>query len=217
MANKKVFVADDHHIVRQGLIKLLETEKSIRIIGECGDGLVALQMIRELKPEIAILDISMPGMNGLEIVKQVKQDKLPIEFIILTMYDDEEYIHEALDHGVKGYLLKENAVADLLTCVSCVAQGKYYVSSLISEYLVHRDSKIKQLECEHPGLGKLTAMEKRILKLIAENRTSKEIAEQLFISPRTVENHRNHICEKLDLKGHHKLLQFALEQKNYLS
>ena len=212
----KVFVADDHQIFRQGLLKLLESERSMKIVGESGDGLEALQMIREQKPEVAILDISMPNMNGLEIVKQIRKEELPVEFIILTMYDDEEYFNEAMDVGVKGYLLKDNAISDLLRCVKCVTQGKYYVSPLISEYLVNREEKVKQLRHEHPGLDRLTTMEKRILKLIAENKTSKGIAKELFISYRTVQNHRTRIGEKLGLKGHHKLLQFALEQKNYL-
>ncbi len=211
-----VFVADDHQIFRQGLIKLLESEASIAVVGESGDGADALQMIQELQPDVAILDISMPNKNGLEIVEQLKKDSRSVEFIILTMYDDEEYFNEALDCGVKGYLLKENAISDLLKCVACVMQGKHYVSPLISEYLLHRDDRIKKLRYDRPGLDKLTAMEKRILKLISDNKTSKEIAEQLFISPRTVENHRQHVCDKLGLKGHHKLLQFAIENKSYL-
>jgi len=135
---------------------------------------------------------------------------------ILTMYDDEEYFNEALDCGVKGYLLKDNAIADLLHCVRCVTEGKYYVSPLISDFLLNRKQKIIDFKCENPQLTKLTEMEKRILKLIAENKTSKEIAMELFISYRTVQNHRTHVCEKLDLKGHHKLLQFALKNKAYL-
>lgn len=211
-----VFVADDHQIFRQGLIKLLESEASIAVVGESGDGAEALQMIQELKPDVAMLDISMPNKNGLGIVKQLKKDNCPAEFIILTMYDEEEYFNEALDCGVKGYLLKENAIADLLSCVKCIVQGKYYVSPLISNYLMNRDEKTKKLRSENPGLKKLTATEMRILKLIAENKTSKQIAEELFISHRTVQNHRTHVCEKLDLKGHHKLLQFAFENKSCL-
>lgn len=211
-----VFVADDHQIFRQGLLKLLETEKLITIVGESGDGVQALQMIRQQKPEVAILDIAMPNMSGLEVVKQIKKDELPVEFIILTMYDDEEYFNEAMDFGVKGYLLKDNAISDLLRCMKCVLEGKYYVSSLLSEYLVNREEKAKKLRDEHPGFEKLTTMEKRILKLIVGNKTSKEIAAELFISYRTVQNHRTHIGEKLGLKGHHKLLQFALENKSYL-
>jgi len=211
-----IFIADDHQIFRQGLLKLLASEAAIQIVGESGDGFEAFQKIKLLQPDIAILDISMPNMSGLEVVKQIKQDKLPVEFIILTMYDDEEYFNEALDCGVKGYLLKDNAIADLLHCVRCVTEGKYYVSPLISDFLLNRKQKIIDFKCENPQLTKLTEMEKRILKLIAENKTSKEIAMELFISYRTVQNHRTHVCEKLDLKGHHKLLQFALKNKAYL-
>ena len=212
----KLLVADDHQIFRQGLLKLLEADESITIVGESGDGLETLQKIREQKPDIAILDISMPNMNGLQIVKQIKQDGLSIEFIILPMYDDEEYFNEAFNCGVKGYLLQDNAISDLLHCVKCVSQGKYYVSPLISEYLINREEKIKQLRCENPGLENLTPMEKRILRLIAENKTSKQIAGDLYISHRTVQNHRTHMCEKLGLAGHHKLLHFALENKSFL-
>lgn len=215
-AQTKVFIADDHQIFRQGLRKLLETENTLDIVGESGDGAEALQMIGELKPAIAILDISMPNMNGLEIVKQLKNDHLNTEFIILTMYKDEDYFNEAMDSGVKGYLLKDNAIADLLHCVRCVAGGKYYVSPLISDFLLNREQRITGFKSEHPGLANLTTTEKRILRLIAKNKTSKQIATELFISYRTVQNHRTHICEKLDLKGHHKLLQFALENKSYL-
>ncbi len=212
----QVFIADDHLIFRQGLIKLLETEKSIQIVGESGDGQEAFQMIQELQPEIAILDLCMPGMSGLEIVKGIRKAALPIEFIILTMYKEEEYFNLALDSGAKGYLLKDNAIADLLTGVKCVAAGKYYVSPLISDYLVHREQVLINMQSARPALASLSRTEKSILKLISENKTSNEIARELFISPRTVENHRYHITEKLDLKGPHKLLQFALEHKSYL-
>ena len=215
-ATIKVFVADDHQIFRQGLIKLLESESSINIVGENGDGAEAFQLIKQLTPDIAILDISMPRMNGLEIVKQIKKQDLPVEFIILTMYDDEEYFNEAVDRGVKGYLLKDNAISDLLNCVKAVTQGKYYVSPLISEYLINRERKIRKFQNENPGINILTETEKRILILIAENKTSKEIADFLFISYRTVQNHRTNICNKLSLKGQNRLLQFAIENKHLL-
>lgn len=212
----KVFIADDHQLFRQGLIKLLEAENSIKILGESGDGQEAFRMLQVLLPEIAILDICMPGMSGFEIVSSIRKEALPIEFIILTMYAEEEYLNAALNFGIKGYLLKDNAISDLLTGIKCVAQGKYYISPLISEYLVHRDQIVKKLQSTKPGLNNLSRTEKSILKLIAENKTTNEIARQLFISPRTVENHRYHICEKLGLKGPHKLLQFSLENKSYI-
>ncbi|NOZ63178.1 MAG: response regulator transcription factor [Calditrichaeota bacterium] len=212
----KILIADDHTIFRQGLVKILEAEKFIKIVGECGDGLEAFQKIKELLPDIAILDISMPQLSGLEIVQKIRSENLWIEFIILTMYDDEEYFNEAMDYGVKGYLLKDNAASDLIGCIKSVASDKYYVSPLISEYLINRNSKIQEMKKKNPGLINLTVTEKRILKLIAENKTSREIAELMFISVRTVQNHRTNICNKLGFKGYNKLLQFSLENKSYL-
>ncbi len=212
----KIFIADDHPIFRQGLLKIMEADPDLEIVGESGDGEEALQLIKELKPEIAVLDISMPGKSGLEIVREIQKESLKLEFIILTMFNEEEYFDEAMDYGVKGYLLKENATSDLLSCLKSVAEGKYYVSPSISEYLINRNARSKELSKKTPSLTELTQMEKTVLKLIADNKTSKEIAAELFISYRTVQNHRNNICNKLDLKGHHKLLQFALENKSLL-
>ena len=212
----KIFIADDHPIFRQGLLTIMEGDPEIEIVGESGDGEEALQLIRSLCPDIAVLDISMPGMSGLEIVSEVQKESLKVEFIILTMFDEEEYFDEAMDSGVKGYLLKENATSDLLSCLKSVAQGKYYVSPSISEYLLNRNTRVKELNKSSPALSGLTQMEKKVLRLIADNKTSKEVAAELFISYRTVQNHRTNICNKLDLKGHHKLLQFALENKSLL-
>ena len=212
----KIFIADDHPIFRQGLLKIMEGDPELEIVGESGDGEEALQLIRSLSPDIAVLDISMPGLSGLEIVSEVQKESLKVEFIILTMFDEEEYFDEAMDYGVKGYLLKENAASDLLSCLKSVAQGKYYVSPNISEYLINRNVRVKELSKNTPALSGLTQMEKRVLKLIADNKTSKEIAAELFISYRTVQNHRTNICNKLDFKGHHKLLLFALENKSLL-
>jgi len=212
----KVFIADDHPIFRQGLVKILETDTKFDIIGESGDGVEAYKMIQDLKPEVAILDISMPNMSGLEIVRRIQQDNLLIEFIILTMYKDEEYFNEALRLGVKGYLLKENTTKELINCVHAVLNGKHYVCPDLTDYLLHRNKVINTFEKENPLLNELTDMEKRILRLIAENKTSKEIAAQLFVSHRTVQNHRAHICEKLGFNGYNKLLQFALENKSYI-
>ena len=212
----KIFIADDHPIFRQGLLQIIEGDPELEIVGESGDGEEALQLIRSLCPDIAVLDISMPGMSGLEIVSEVQKESLKVEFIILTMFDEEEYFDEAMDSGVKGYLLKENAGSDLLSCLKSVAQGKYYVSPSISDYLLNRNARVKELNKSTPALSGLTQMEKKVLRLIADNKTSKEVAAELFISYRTVQNHRTNICNKLDLKGHHKLLQFALENKSLL-
>lgn len=212
----KIIIADDHPIFRQGLIKIIETASDFELVGEAENGKDALKMILETSPDVAILDISMPHKSGLEIVKACQDADLPTQFIILTMYKEEEYFNEALDCGVKGYLLKENASSDLVDCIVSVAAGKHYVSPILSEYLINRDARHKKLYEEKPALERLTEMERKVLKLIAQNKTSKEIAAELFISHRTVQNHRTNICNKLDLRGHNKLLQFALENREAL-
>lgn len=212
----KILIADDHPIFRQGLLKVIETVEGIQVMAETGDGETALHLIKKHQPDIAVLDISMPGKSGLEIAKEVQNGELATAVIILTMFKEEEYFNEALDLGVKGYVLKDNAISDILECLKTVSQGRYYVSPLISEYLIRRTRQQQELYTQTPALRKLTPMERRVLKLIAENKTSKEIAAELFISYRTVQNHRNNICNKLDLRGPHKLLQFALENKALL-
>ncbi|MDZ7289997.1 MAG: response regulator transcription factor [candidate division KSB1 bacterium] len=212
----RILIADDHPVFRKGLAKVLEGEVATELVAETGDGAEALRLIEKHRPDIAVVDISMPNMSGLEIVKAAREKNLPVKFIILTMYKEEEYFNQAMDLGVKGYILKESAVTDLLDCLKLVAQGKYYVSPIISEYLINRTARQDAILHDKPSLRDLTPMERRILKLIAENKTSREIAAQLFISYRTVQNHRTNICAKLGLKGYNKLLQFALEHKSYL-
>jgi len=211
-----VIICDDHPIFRKGLVQIITEIKNLEIVGECGDGKTALKLIQDLKPDIAVLDVLMPDKNGLEVAQQLKEIGLPTKIIILTMHSEESYFNEAMDAGVKGYLLKENASTDLKSCIKEVLLGKYYVSSLLSNLLLERENRIKAFQKEIPAIDSLTETELKILKLIAKNKTSKEIAEVLFISYRTVQNHRQHISDKLNLHGPHKLLQFALENKKLL-
>ena len=196
---------------------LFVTVENIELVGECGDGITALKLINEVKPEIAILDVLMPGKNGLEVAQLVKENSLLTRIIILTMHSEESYFNQAMDAGVKGYLLKEDASTDLISCINKVINSHYYVSSLLSDLLIQREKRIATLEEKNPAIRSLTETELKILKLIAKNKTSKEIAEKLFISFRTVQNHRQHISDKLNLHGPHKLLQFALENKSNLN
>jgi DNA-binding NarL/FixJ family response regulator len=212
----KVLIADDHPIFRQGLLKIIGADPAFEIVAEIGDGFEALAAIKKMRPDVAVLDISMPQMNGLEIARRVQQENLPVHLVILTMYKEEEYFDEAMEAGVKGYLLKENAVADLRNCLQAVAAGKYYVSPVISGYLINRNARQKALAGEKPSLRLLTDTERRILKLLVQNKTSREIAAQLHVSYRTVQNHRANICQKLGLKGYNKLLGFALQNKSSL-
>ncbi|MFQ5676333.1 MAG: response regulator [bacterium] len=213
----RILIADDHPIFRQGLLKILEGEPSFEVVGETGDGKDAYEMLRELRPDVALLDISMPGMSGLEIVKEMNKRDSEVDFVILTMFSEEEYFNEAIEQGVKGYLLKENATSDLVSCLKAVEKGRHYVSPSISDYLIKRRERAKSLGEQMPALQNLTKMELRVLRLLSENKTSKEIAGELYVSHRTVQNHRHNIGVKLRLKGPNRLLQFAIENRASLS
>jgi two-component system, NarL family, response regulator DegU len=210
----KVLIVDDHPLFRQGLRQMVETDKRFELVAEAGDGETALQLIHEKKPDIAVLDVNLPGLSGLEVARSLQGKRLPTRIIILTMHKDEETFNRAVDLGVKGFVLKENAVQDILNSLATVAAGEHYLSASISGYLVRRRGRAEALADKKPGLDDLTKAERRILKLIAEKKTSREIATELFISPRTVEAHRANICAKLELRGSHSLLQFALENRS---
>jgi DNA-binding NarL/FixJ family response regulator len=210
----KVLIVDDHPLFRKGLRQVIEDDPSLELVGETGDGEAALQLIQEKKPDIAVLDINLPNLSGLGIARKLKGKRSATHVVMLTMHKEEEIINHALDIGVKGFVLKENAVDEILKAIAAVAAGEHYLSSSISSYLVRRRSRSEALAVQKPGLDDLTKAERRILKLIAEKKTSREIATELFISPRTVEAHRANICNKLALTGSHSLLQFALENRS---
>jgi DNA-binding NarL/FixJ family response regulator len=211
-----LLIADDHPIFREGLVRIIEQDTTFSIVAHTGDGGEALRLIKELCPDIAILDISMPTLSGLDIARAAQREKLAVEFIILTMYKDERYFNAAMDLGVKGYLPKDSIVPELLACVRAVANGRYYISPSISELLLDRKTRFQSKSRAVPAIVELTPAERRLLKMVAENKTSKEIADELSISVRTVDNHRTNICNKLGIKGRNKLLQFAIENKSIL-
>ena len=165
---------------------------------------------------MAVLDIHMPKRSGIELGRLVSQRRLPVKLIILTMDGEEALLNEALSLGVKGYLLKESAVTDLLQAIHRVAGGDCYISPALSGALLRRNAACEALQEQKLGLGTLTPTERQILKLIAEDRTSKEIAELLACSVRTVETHRQNISHKLELSGSHSLLRFAFDRKAQL-
>ena len=212
----KILVADDHPLFRQGLRQTIEAERDLQLLCEVGDGRAALASIRELRPDLCILDVNMPVMDGLTVVRQMRAQRLSTEVIILTMYKEEDLFNAAMDLEIKGYVLKESAVTDIVDAVRQVAAGRHYISPALAELLLTRHDRTRALRAEKPGLDRLTPAERRILKLIAEDRTSKEIAEQLGVSPRTVENHRTNICAKLDVHGIHSLVKFAYDNKSRL-
>ncbi|HMQ70263.1 MAG TPA: response regulator transcription factor [Ignavibacteria bacterium] len=210
----RVIIADDHPIFRKGLRQMLNEEDNIKIIGEAENGKKALEMIIEKKPDVAILDIDMPRMTGLEVLKELKG--VDVKVIFLTMYGEQDIFEEAMNLGIKGYVIKDSALSDIIDCINSVMNDRYYLSPSMSDFLVNRKKKFSELNNSNPGINQLTLSEKRILKYITENKTSKEIAEILFISYRTVENHRANISGKLNLKGSQSLLKFAIENKNLL-
>jgi DNA-binding NarL/FixJ family response regulator len=209
----KVLIVDDHPLFRQGLRQVIVADSRFELIAEAGDGIAALQLIQEKKPDVAALDVNLPGLSGLEIASKLQGKRLPTRIIILTMYKEEETFNRAMDLGVTGFVLKENAVEDILNGIAAVAKGEHYLSPSISGYLVRRRSRAESLAAKKPGLEDLTKAELRILKLIADKKTSREIAAELFISPRTVEAHRANISTKLELRGSHSLLLFAIENR----
>lgn len=212
----RILIADDHPIFRNGLRQVLEGDQNIQVIHESCDGEDALSNIEKEQPDIAVVDIEMPGMTGLDVLRGVKEKKLGVRIIILTMYTQEEMVDEAFDLGVSGYVLKQNAVLDILQAVRAVGQGDYYISPQISNHIMRRVRHEGEAKNAVSFLKDLTDTEKRILRLISMSKTSKEIADELFINSRTVDNHRTNICAKLNLHGPHKLLLFALENKDKL-
>ncbi len=213
----RIVIADDHPIFRKGLRSTIETDPKLKIVAEAENGEQALELIKAVKPEIAILDMEMPHKDGFEVMKEIQEKKLPVLVVCLTMYKDERFFNTALDRGAKGYILKDSAVNDIIAGINAVAAGQHFISPQLSTYLLNRRSKAASLKQQRPGLDNLTQTERQVLRLIAANKTSKEIADGLCISARTVEKHRANISEKLELHGSHALLNFALEHKSELS
>lgn len=212
----RIVLADDHPVYRDGLRQMLAPDPDLQLVHETGNGRDALEQARRLKADVLLLDIDMPGMSGLEVARERQRHNDSFEIIFLTMHREEDLFNEALNLGVNGYVLKESAAADILTAIHFVAEGRPYVSPSLTEFLMNRRTAARNLRAAQPGLDTLTASERRILKLIASDRTSKEIADELGLSPRTVENHRSNICAKLDIRGSHALLKFAFENRSKL-
>jgi DNA-binding NarL/FixJ family response regulator len=209
-----VLIADDHPLYRAGVRQVIEGVPSMKVVAEVGDGEAALEAIEALKPDLAVLDIRMPRRSGLQVVREMHARSLATDVICLTMYDDEETFNEAMDLGVMGYVSKESAVDDVVAAIETVARGRHYISPSLMDLMVGR--RARKATREELPLNTLSPAERKVLKFIAESRTSKEIAEALFISQRTVDNHRAHISAKLGVHGSYSLLKFALENRNRL-
>lgn len=213
----RVLIADDHPIFRHGLRQLVEKDPQIRVVAEADNGETALQLIAAHRPDAAVLDVNMPVKDGFTVLRGLQSQRLPTPVIFLTMHKDEMHFSEALNLGVKGYVLKESAASDITSCIKAVAAGQNYVSPELSTYLLNRGRRASTLLKDQPNLNELTATERRVLALLAEYKTNRDIAGELFVSVRTVENHRANICSKLNLHGTHALMKFSLKHKSELS
>jgi len=209
-------IADDHPIFRKGLREVIEDDPGLDLVAEAADGAAAFECVQTLRPDVAVMDIGMPKQDGFAVARAARELALPVAIVFLTMYKEEDVFNRALNLGVKGYVLKDSAAAEIVDGIKAVAAGGHYISPIVSSYLVTRSARAADL-ANGTGLGSLTRTERRILKLIADTKSSKEIGHELFVSPRTVDNHRANICLKLNLHGSNALLKFALEHKSELS
>ncbi|MCC6756169.1 MAG: response regulator transcription factor [Solirubrobacterales bacterium] len=206
-----IALAEDHHVVRQGFKLVLAAESDFKLVGEAADGLEAVKLVEEKKPGIILLDLMIPRLHGLEVVRQLRRDHPATKVIILSMHADEPYVMEALRNGASGYVLKDCTAADLVQAVRTVAAGRRYLSPALAERALTG-------YVEHPGASDLdvydtlTNRERLVFQLAAEGKTSAEIASALFISPRTAETHRANLMRKLSLRSQTDLVRFAIRR-----
>ncbi|NLI83518.1 MAG: response regulator transcription factor [Deltaproteobacteria bacterium] len=212
MGAYEIILADDHAMVRHGIKKILEESGHYKIIAEAADGIELMNLLKKFQPQMVILDISMPGLRGLEATREIKCIYSHIKVLILSMHKNEGYLNHALSAGCDGYLLKEDADGELFTAIEAIRRGETYVSTLflhVAGTVQNRDQKASA--CRE-DCGLLTTREKQVLQLVAEAKSNKEIAELLFLSVRTVEHHRANIMRKLGMHKTADLFQYAAKQ-----
>jgi len=202
----RLLLADDHQLVRQSLRALLERE-GYQVVAEAGDGREAVRLARELNPDLAVLDVAMPELNGLEAARQIGRAAPRVRTVLLTMHDEEQYVAEALAAGVKGYVLKSQVAHDLLRALEEVAQGAVYLSPRVSHVLVDVSLGRRRI-----GDDPLTEREREVLHLIAEGRTTKQVAAALGVSVKTAESHRSRLMKKLDIHEVAGLVRYAIRR-----
>lgn len=206
-----IVLADDHQVVRQGLKALLDAEPDLRVVGEAGDGLQAIRRVELVSPRVLVLDLMMPGLNGLDVIPQIKKRSPHTQIVVLSMYSNEAYVLEALSSGASAYVLKDSSSGDLVHAVREAAAGRRYLSPPLSD----RAIEVYQQKAKATTIDRyetLTPREKEVLHLAAEGKTSAEIAERLGISARTAETHRSNLMHKLDLHTNAELIRFALRR-----
>jgi DNA-binding NarL/FixJ family response regulator len=208
-----IIIADDHPIVRKGLREIIEADSRLKVLAEADDGEEAVALVEKLKPEIVVLDVDMPRLDGFGAARELQKRKIPVKIVFLTIHRKEDIFHAAMDLGVRGYILKDSAIFEIVNGIKAVAEGEYFVTASLTSFLIGRRHRAQNFERNEPNLARLTPTERRILQLIADYKSNKEIAAELFVHYRTIETHRTNICQKLELQGHKALLKFAVENK----
>ena len=206
----EIVIADDHTIVRQGLRKLLEEEDYLKITGEAMDGREAVQKVHELEPDVVIMDIAMPVLNGIEATRQIKQSTLKTKVIILSMHDHTRYIRELLSIGVSGYLLKNAVSHDIIKAIKAAIKGETFLSPSISNRVIEDYVGMNQKTSQDELYNTLTNREREVFQMMVEGYTTKKISEMLCLSPSTIKSHRSNIMEKLKMENISKLIQYAI-------
>jgi DNA-binding NarL/FixJ family response regulator len=209
MASYRVIIADDHPLFRQGIRSLIEKDADIEVVGEAGDGFELLEMIKRISADLVIMDIAMPKIQGLDATHEVKKVSPQTSVLILTMHNSKQYLYHAMSVGADGYLLKEDAHDDLVTAIRTIQRGKFYISPLVADQVT--DLLVLKSRGANLDHDPLSPREREVLKLVAEGRSSKEIAQVLFISTMTVQNHRANIKRKLNLRRNTDLIKYALD------
>ncbi len=208
----RILLADDHTILRAGLKMMLNAQPDMEIVGEAQDGRQAVQEAQRLQPDIILMDITMPDMNGIEATKQIKKLSPEGKILILTMHEHDEYIFQALRAGASGYMLKEAADTDLISAIHIIQSGQFYLSPTAQSVMVGDYLQRLRTGEEKDSYSSLTEREREILKLVAEGHTNNQIAERLVISPKTVDTHRTHIMDKLNLHSRAELVKYAMRR-----
>lgn len=208
----KILFADDHKWVREGFKMALELKKEFKIIGEASDGDEAIKLTKELNPNLILMDINMPNLNGIEAVKEIRKFDKDVKIIILTMLENERFIFEALSEGINGYIYKDSDISELKTAIEQVVNGENYFNKDVTRKIInfHMGKSISKFHDKSPKTDILTKRELEIVKLVSEGLTSNVIAERLFISPFTVVKHRKNIIKKLKVKNFNEVIRYAI-------
>ncbi|TKJ31282.1 MAG: DNA-binding response regulator [Chloroflexi bacterium B3_Chlor] len=208
----RVLLAEDHTIVRKGLRSLLDAEAGIEVVGEARDGRDAVRKVQLLSPDVVVMDIAMPGLNGLEGTRQIRKRFPEVKVLILTMHTDEEYVLQVLAAGASGYVVKQAAPRELVSAIQAVHQGDSFLSPSISRKVVEAYIRQAEAMAEEDSYRRLTEREREVLQLIAEGHSTREISQLLYISVKTVETHRAHLMDKLDIHSIAELTQYAIRK-----